>query len=79
MFEDDQHTYTLYGDVYTNIFKVHKDSQQLDQGKWQSFVSRQRIRLQDEGYMIEEGTKAFVSLNRLKSVQYDNKAHLYYK
>jgi hypothetical protein len=27
IFEDNNNTYTLYGDVYTNIFKIHKDVQ----------------------------------------------------
>jgi len=26
-FEDHKFTYTLYGDVYTNIYKVHKEPQ----------------------------------------------------
>jgi hypothetical protein len=26
VFQDDKNTFTLYGDVYTNVFKVHKEA-----------------------------------------------------
>jgi hypothetical protein len=33
-FEDEKFTYTLYGDVYTNIYKVHKEQQQMPLDKY---------------------------------------------
>jgi hypothetical protein len=30
VFQDDKNTFTLYGDVYTNVYRVHKDAQQKD-------------------------------------------------
>jgi len=40
VFQDDANTFTLYGDVYTNVFHVHKDFQQLETNQWKGFVAR---------------------------------------
>ena len=78
-FQDSKNTFTLYGDVYTNQFHVHKDSQQMDTERWQNFLARQRHRLQEDGFLIDEATQVYVSVNKVKQVNYDNKAHQYYK
>ena len=78
LFEDHKFTYTLYGDVYTNIYKVHKEPQQLSADKFGDFVRRRQWKMQDEGFACT-GSTAFVSINRLKDVFFDSKKHTYYK
>lgn len=77
-FEDHKFTYTLYGDVYTNIYKVHKEPQHLTADKFGDFVRRRLWKMQDEGFACA-GSTAFVSVNRLKDIQFDSKNHIYYK
>ena len=78
LFEDDKNTYTIFGDVYTNIYKIHKDVQQLDKNKYGMFVARQKLKLQDMGLYVED-CRAFASLNKVQSVQYDNTQNVFYK
>ncbi len=33
-FEDHKFSYTLYGDVYTNVYKVHKEPQEITADKF---------------------------------------------
>ena len=35
--------------------------------------------MQDDGFKVDDETQAFVSVNRVSKVPYDNKAHLHYK
>lgn len=77
-FEDHKFTYTLYGDYYTGIYKVHKEQQILPVDKYADFIRRRCFKAQDDGFKLE-GATAFVSVNRVKDVNYDSKKNLYYK
>ena len=68
----------MYGDSYTNNYKVHQERQTMPKDKYADFIRRRLYKAQDEGFMLE-GVTAFVTVNRVKDVQYDSKAFVYYK
>lgn len=45
IFEDDKNSFTLFGDVYTSVYKVHKEKQQLTEEKFDAFVKRNLYKL----------------------------------
>lgn len=57
---------------------MHKDFQKMDKEKYEFFVRRQRLRLQEQGFLVED-PRAFVSLNRVTDVSYDVARNCYYK
>ena len=47
--------------------------------KYGDFIRRRLFKAQDDGFKLDGGVTAFVSVNRVKDVHYDSKAHAYYK
>lgn len=45
VFENAKHTYTLYGDVYSGFFKIHKEEQKSSADQYQSRKKRIQYRL----------------------------------
>ena len=78
VFEDERFAYHVYGDVYTNVYKYHKEQQQIGKDEFAQFIRRQQYKLQEGGFALDH-PKAFVSIQKVKDVHYDSKAHVYYK
>jgi hypothetical protein len=79
VFEDDRFTYTIYGDEYSGVYKVHRDRQKMDADKWEYFRKRQVLRLQQLGFSMSAPPRAFVTLSRVVGVNFDPNHNSYYK
>lgn len=71
IFENAESIYQIYGDAYTGNYRVHKSPQNMTVDEFDSFKTRQKIRLADKGILAGD-TKAFVLVNKVINVDYDS-------
>ena len=77
-FENKEFTYTVYGDDVSQIYKIHKDRQGMDEEKFDMMRKRSVYKLQDMGFDVGEPS-VFVSFNRVTDISFDSRHNIYYK
>lgn len=62
----------MYGDDVTQVYKIHKDRQGMDEEKFDMMRKRSIYKLQDMGFDIGE-PNVFVSFNRVWEIGFDSR------